>query len=239
MQTPPPTLLARALAHGQHGADAAPCAATWNPVGVINNAAPEGKELKYGNRERERRFLLAAPPAGPVVRTGAITDRYITGTRLRLRRVEWTGGGEGVVYKLTQKVPHPDGRSGLITTIYLTAEEYRVFARLPATPLRKLRHSVPPLGVDLFEGELDGLVLAEVEFPSDDALADFTPPPIAVAEVTEDERFTGGHLITATRAEIAVALAEYGIAIALRRAGHWTSSPSHSPVEDRGSSALV
>lgn len=126
-------------------------------------------------------------------------------------------GGEGVVYKLTQKVPHPDGRSGLITTIYLTAEEYRVFARLPTTPLRKLRHSVPPLGVDLFEGELDGLVLAEVEFPSDDALADFTPPPIVVAEVTEDERFTGGHLITATRAEIAVALAEYGIAIAESR----------------------
>jgi len=181
---------------------------------VINNAAPEDKELKYANHERERRFLLAALPAEPVVRTVTITDRYITGTRIRLRRaVEVIDGGEDVVYKLTQKVPHPDGGPGLITTIYLTAEEYRVFERLPGTPLRKIRHSVPPFGVDVFEGELAGLILAEAEFSDDETLADFTPPPMVVAEVTQDERFSGGHLINAGQAGIAVALAEYGIAM--------------------------
>ncbi len=31
------------------------------------------------------------------------------------------------------------------------AEEYRVFARFAAEALRKIRHSVPPVDVDLFE----------------------------------------------------------------------------------------
>lgn len=179
---------------------------------MLNSSAPEGKELKYANRERERRFLLAAPPSGSVVQTVSITDRYLTGTRIRLRRsTEVTRSGENVVYKLTQKLPDPDGGPGLITTMYLTAAEHRAFARLPAAFLSKTRHTVPPLGVDVFEGALDGLILAEAEFPSDKAMADFTPPPAAVAEVTHDQRFTGGHLAIAARSDIATALSQYGI----------------------------
>ena len=179
---------------------------------MLNRSAPEGKELKYANRERERRFLLAASPSGSGVRTVSITDRYLTGTRIRLRRsTEVTGSGENVVYQLTQKLLDPDGGPGLATTMYLTAEEHRAFARLPAALLNKTRLSVPPLGVDLFEGALDGLILAETEFPSDEAIADFTPPPTVVAEVTNDQRFTGGQLAIATRSDIATALSQYGI----------------------------
>jgi hypothetical protein len=42
---------------------------------------------KYARVERERRFLLAKPPApSTVTATRVITDRYLVGTRLRLRR---------------------------------------------------------------------------------------------------------------------------------------------------------
>ncbi len=182
------------------------------PVHVLNDSAPEGKELKYARHERERRFLLARPPAGSSVRTVVITDRYHIGTRIRLRRATGpAGSGEYAVYKLTQKIPGRDGGPGLITTMYLTADEYRALERLPAAVLTKTRLSMPPLGVDLFEGALDGLVLAEAEFSNDDAMANFTAPSAVVAEVTCDHRFTEGHLATAARGAIASALADYGI----------------------------
>ena len=60
---------------------------------------------KYARVERERRFLLARPPPAPaVIASRRITDRYLPGTRLRLRRVDHLDGGT-CEFKLTQKVP--------------------------------------------------------------------------------------------------------------------------------------
>jgi hypothetical protein len=122
---------------------------------VLNEWAPAGKELKYARPERERRIFLASPPADGVVRSVRIVDRYLRGTRLRLRQATETfstyGTSEQTVYKLTQKVPAPGGEPGLITTIYLTAAEYAVLEQLPAASLHKTRMSVPPLGVDIYE----------------------------------------------------------------------------------------
>ncbi|WP_235619180.1 hypothetical protein [Embleya scabrispora] len=120
---------------------------------------------KYARIERERRFLLAAPPApADVTTTWAIGDRYLTGTRLRLRRVERPDGS--CEFKLTQKVPvvRPGAIQGLITNTYLSAAEYDLLATLPARVLSKTRFGVPPVGVDVFDGPLRGLVLAEAEF---------------------------------------------------------------------------
>jgi CYTH domain-containing protein len=179
---------------------------------VRHDSAPPGKDLKYALIERERRFLLAGPVEGPFTRTVSITDHYLTGTRVRLRRaVELTDDGEQPVYKLTQKIPAPSGRPGLITTIYLNEEEHQVFAALPAAVLHKTRHSVPPFGVDVFEGALEGLYLAEAEFASDEEMAEFFPPPFVTAEVTGDPRLTGGNLAIVTRPDLAGALADYGL----------------------------
>ena len=47
------------------------------------------REGKYARVERERRFLLAGPPrTSAVTASRRITDRYLPGTRLRLRRVD-------------------------------------------------------------------------------------------------------------------------------------------------------
>jgi CYTH domain-containing protein len=168
---------------------------------------------KYARVERERRFLLAGPPpAAAVTARHRITDRYLPGTRLRLRRIDDLDSGD-CVFKFTQKVPasRPGYVQGLITNTYLSAAEYDLLATLPAAVLSKTRLSVPPLGVDVFGPPLDGLVMADVEFSTDDEAESFRPPPAAVAEVTDDSRFTGGSLVSAGRHDVLAWLAEYGL----------------------------
>ncbi len=119
----------------------------------------------YAHPERERRFLLCSPPVG-LTDPSHIVDRYIDGTRLRLRQV--TGEGPAV-YKLGQKVrPNEDDPSlVMLTNMYLTADEYERLLALPATEVRKARYTLTAgqdhSGVDVFEDRLDGLVLAEAE----------------------------------------------------------------------------
>lgn len=170
---------------------------------------------KYARVERERRFLMPGPPdPSTVTATRMITDRYLTGTRLRLRRVELPDGT--LERKLTQKVParRPGGTGGvqgLITNTYLSAAEYDLLATLPAEVLTKTRCSAPPLGVDVFGGHLRGLVLAEAEFTTDEEAHAFAFPAGCVAEVTDDLRFTGGRLVGATRRDLLAWLAEHGL----------------------------
>ena len=169
-------------------------------------------ERKYARIEWERRFLLSSFPSGEkVTRIRHISDRYIEGTRLRLRQ-QCEGEGK-VAFKLTQKLPGGTarGQQGLITSMYLTREEFDVLARLPAKVLTKVRHSVPPFGIDVFEGRLKGLVLAEAEFNSEAEGSALVLPSFIVAEVSADTRFTGGNLIAASREELEKWLAEYRV----------------------------
>ena len=106
------------------------------------------RDGKYARVERERRFLLSGPPpALAVTASRQITDRYLPGTGLRLRRVECLDGG-ACEFKLTQKVPagRPGYVQGLITNTYLSAAEYDLLASLPGEVLSKTRLSVPPSG---------------------------------------------------------------------------------------------
>lgn len=167
----------------------------------------------YARIERERRFLLDGFPSDAnVVQMRRITDRYIEGTRLRLR--QQTDEGGATIYKLTQKVPGrgSGAQQGLITNMYLTAEEFHIVAQLAARQLSKTRYSVPPFGIDTFEGSLEGLVLAEVEFESGQEAEALTLPSFLAREVSDDARFTGGELVRAARQEVQAWVAEYGIA---------------------------
>jgi hypothetical protein len=114
---------------------------------------------------------------------------------------------------------HPEGArwpprlyiQGLITNTYLSAAEYDLLASLPGEVLSKTRLSVPPLGIDVFNPPLHGLVLAEAEFTTDEAAQSFLLPQGAIAEVTVDARFTGGSLVRTRRHDLLAWLAEYGI----------------------------
>lgn len=165
---------------------------------------------KYAKVERVRRYLLQDLPEGmtrasPHVQ---ITDNYLTGTRLRLRKVRNPQTNKWTV-KLTQKfAPDPEDFSRtLITNIYLNALEAETLAVFDAAnEIRKNRYPFEFAGrkfsVDMFLGDLFGLVLAEVSFETDEELDDFPRPPFAIADVTGSELFTGGRLCELTFAEI-------------------------------------
>jgi len=147
---------------------------------------------KYARYELERRWLLERLPEGADAGSG-IHDRYIDGTRLRLRHA----GPPHEQYKLSQKEAPapPDYARTVITTFYLSREEYEVLAALPARELRKRRHHLGRYSIDVFEGPLSGLVLAETEFASEEEMRAHPQPEFAIREVSDDVRYTGGWLV--------------------------------------------
>jgi CYTH domain-containing protein len=169
-------------------------------------------EHKYAKIERERRFLLDRFPSDQVAeRIRRITDYYIDGTTLRLREQRDDGGP--VIFKLTQKIPvrGSAAQQGFITSMYLTENDFCVLAQLRAKKLSKIRYSVSPFGIDVFQGDLDGLLLAEAEFERAADAENLTIPSFILHEVTTNERFTGGELVRASRQDLQTWLLEYGI----------------------------
>ncbi len=171
-----------------------------------NTVVPESK---YVRLERERRYLLQDLPEGmtradPHVQ---ITDNYITGTRLRIRKIRDPKTNKCTV-KFTQKfAPTPDDFSRtLITNIYLNALEAETLAVFEANEIRKNRYPFQwdghQFSIDMFLGDLFGLVLAEVSFETDEELDRFPKPPFAITDVTNNEAFTGGSLCHLTFEDI-------------------------------------
>ena len=90
------------------------------------------------------------------------------------------------------------------TNLVLNEAEYDLLRRLGGRPVVKDRYDYVfrgrRYGIDVFQGELEGLVLAEVECESREEAAALPPPDFAAADVTADPAFTGGHLATLTTA---------------------------------------
>jgi CYTH domain-containing protein len=158
-------------------------------------------DSKYSRIERERRYLLPDLPAG-LSRADhhlQITDNYISGTRLRIRKVRDPRTNKWTV-KFTQKfAPDPQDLSRtVITNLYLNPHEAETLAVFEANEIRKNRYPFEfaerKFSIDMFIGDLFGLVLAEVSFDNDEDLDSFELPSIAVVEVTNNDMFTGGRL---------------------------------------------
>jgi CYTH domain-containing protein len=159
--------------------------------------APAGK---YARWELERRFLCSRVPETASEAPGwDVVDRYLPGSRLRLRRMDALDGSE-TIFKLGKKeVPAPpDFARMTITTIYLSADEYEQLAALPANVLHKRRYRIEEGGrlwsVDVFD---DGLVLVETEVET--ATEQFELPDWVERDVSDDERYTGGQLARQAR----------------------------------------
>jgi len=84
--------------------------------------------LKYAKIEEERRFLLKSIPEDLNAEESylRIIDRYITSTRLRLRRIE-SPLGETLVFKLGQKyqATDQDTHQSIMTNFHLNEAEHR------------------------------------------------------------------------------------------------------------------
>jgi len=175
-------------------------------------------ESKYARVERERRYLLRDLPEG-LTRADPhlqITDNYITGSRLRIRKVRDPRTNKWTV-KFTQKfAPDPNDLSHtIITNTYLNALEAEVLSVFNSNEIRKNRYSFEfeerKFAIDMFLGDLFGLVLAEVSFDNDEELDSFPKPPFALADVTNEPLFSGGKLCELTFSDIRAAVAARGL----------------------------
>lgn len=166
---------------------------------------------KYACIERERRFWLKEPPPLAICPVRRITDKYLHYSRLRLRKVE-DNAGNIIALKLTQKyaLESASPYQRLITNLYLNPSEFEQLATLAGNTLIKQRYRYDwqgfQFGIDVFEAQLSGLVLAEVEAATDAELFSIPVPDFIFKEVTDIAFFTGGNLAKLTAAELQQAL---------------------------------
>jgi adenylate cyclase len=150
--------------------------------------------------EIERKFLFDELPdeAGSSRRIEqgylAITEE---GTEVRVRR--WPGA---------QVLTVKHGSGEVRVEVEVDIDETQFDELWPLTNGARVEKTrwVAPLGeleleLDVFEGSLAGLKVAEIEFPDEAAADAFDPPPWLGEEVTEDERYANEHLATEGRPE--------------------------------------
>lgn len=160
------------------------------------------RKRPYWRIERERRFVLDVLPAQVVEGDyRRLRDLWVRDTELRLRRVEEPSGAL-IMIKLGQKRPVPgapdDPRRRQMTNFYLREQDGAVLeASLSGYVSVKRRYKLGEQGaifcVDVWEepASARGLILAEVERETDEALDAIQVPTWARAEVTEDDRYSG------------------------------------------------
>jgi adenylate cyclase len=145
--------------------------------------------------EVERKFLVPEAPDLSGAEAEEIVQGYLAigaDGEVRLRR-----RGDALV--LTAK--RGSGLSREEAEVEVAPEQFeRLWPLTEGRRLHKRRHVVPDgdrrIEVDVYEGELEGLVVAEVEFPSEQAARAFEPPPWLGDEVTGDERYLNETLAT-------------------------------------------
>lgn len=186
-------------------------------VDVTQLSDGASESLKYARIEKERKFLLNKPIShANEDRCRRIQDRYLIGTKLRLRSVEEVG--VETIFKLGQKtrLTGDSPRTIAHTTMYISSAEFELLAQIPANVLAKVRWLKKigelTLAVDEFSGILTGLVLAELDSEEMGKLSNPLPEFLS-EEVTDDERFTGGLLATTTAPELANLLGSFRINI--------------------------
>jgi adenylate cyclase len=150
--------------------------------------APSGVEI-------ERKFLVEhLPPDLDAYPRGEIEQGYVAldgGVEVRVRRY----GGQAF---LTVK----SGGDRVRIEEEFEIDTGRFRALWPLTEgrrIQKTRYLIPVAGgrrieLDVYQGQLTGLLTAEIEFDSPAAAAAFTPPAWLGAEVTDDPRYKNKRL---------------------------------------------
>jgi adenylate cyclase len=148
--------------------------------------------------EIERKFLVQqAPGRLDTHRSHRIEQGYLAladdGVEVRIRRYGrrafLTIKSAGERARLEEEIEIDARRFGALWPL---TEDRRI---------RKTRYLIPAPGglkieLDVFQGALAGLVIAEVEFESAEAAAAFSPPPWLGREVTDDPAYKNKRLAT-------------------------------------------
>jgi adenylate cyclase len=145
--------------------------------------------------EVERKFLVPEPSDLSGTDSDEIEQGYLaigSDGEVRLRR-------KGEKLLLTAK--RGSGISRDEAEVELDREAFeRLWPLTEGRRLHKRRHVIPygdlKIEVDVYEGELEGLVVAEIEFASENQGRAFEPPGWIGEEVTGDERYLNETLAT-------------------------------------------
>ncbi len=142
----------------------------------------------YKKKEIEQGYLCT----NPVVRIRKSNEDYYMTYKSRLNKTI-----DSSVALVCEEVELP-----------LTKEAYyHLREKVDLRLITKCRYLIPldnglTAELDIFEGELEGLVFAEVEFKSEEEAADFTPPDWFSKEVTFDDHYKNN--VLATTADLTV-----------------------------------
>jgi len=154
--------------------------------------------------EIERKFLVQSELWRPAQSFSSVRQNYLStikdvSVRVRLRNGRGSltvkGEREGVVREeFEYDIPTNDAEA--------------LLKLCPYPPIEKRRYEIAHCGhrweVDVFEGRLKGLVLAEIELRSEDET--FMRPPWLGAEVTTDARYRNSRLVEMHSVEELVAV---------------------------------
>lgn len=122
-------------------------------------------------------------------------------SKLRIRK-------KGSSYEITKKIPTlaTDASKHEETTIELSEIEYAALANVSQKTVHKERYSLifqeTSMEVDIFKDELEGLVVIDFEFDTEQQMKDFIPPDFCLADITQENFIAGGVLAGRTYAEI-------------------------------------
>ena len=153
----------------------------------------------YSRYEIEKKFILKRLPDSLPESYVDIHDHYLINSSLRLR-VERSPTGEIIGRKLTKKerVPSMGAETSVITSLNLTENDLAALGQLNGLSIKKRRYTLESsdrrIVYDKFQGALEGLLLAEIEFINYEALSKFQLNDVDWEEVTGNSEYSGGNL---------------------------------------------
>jgi len=118
--------------------------------------------------------------------------KYYDHPVIRLRK-------NGDKFELTKKEPISDDSSEQIEqTLFLTPEEFNEFSKLDGKKVHKKRYYYNYNGriaeIDVFQGDLKGLIVVDFEFNSVEEKNNFEIPDFCLVDVTQQEFIAGGKI---------------------------------------------
>ena len=156
--------------------------------------AGQGEMLFKKRVEIEKKFLVAKTPSLYAYEKTDISQGYLISQKdseLRVRKM-------GEKYFKTSKKTHSSGYRDEIEE-YITQEEFeKLWPQTDGKRVEKSRYKIPykdlVIELDVFSGHNKGLMLAEVEFDSEEKATRFLPPDWFGDDVTHDSKYRNVNL---------------------------------------------
>ena len=152
-------------------------------------------EKQLPQHEIERKFLVQSLPENlEQYQHKDIVQGYLAitkdGTEVRLRQ-------KGKKYFETVK--SGSGKTRLESEVEITEHQFRaLWEATKGKRVKKTRYAIPHesgiIKFDVYHGDLDGLLTAEMEFSNEEDSNTFVPPEWLSKEVTEDNRYKNQNL---------------------------------------------